>query len=49
VIHHLTGLAEPATLHASVLIDIRTLELRRLPVEPVPSCPVCCREPARVP
>jgi bacteriocin biosynthesis cyclodehydratase domain-containing protein len=41
VIHHLTGLAEPATLQASVVIDIRTLELRRIPVEPVAGCPVC--------
>jgi molybdopterin-synthase adenylyltransferase len=41
VIHHLTGLAQPATLQASVVIDIRTLELRRIPVEPVPGCPVC--------
>ena len=43
MIHHLTGLAEPATLQASLVIDIRTLELRRIPVEPVPGCPVCAR------
>jgi bacteriocin biosynthesis cyclodehydratase domain-containing protein len=41
VIHHLTGLAEPATLGASLVIDIRTFEQRRLPVDPVPGCPVC--------
>ena len=41
VIHHLTGLAQPATLQASVVIDIRTLELRRIPVEPVAGCPIC--------
>ena len=41
VIHHLTGLADPATLQASLVIDIRTLELRRIPVEPVAGCPVC--------
>lgn len=41
VIHHLTGLAEPATRLASVVIDIRTLEQRRIPVEPVAGCPVC--------
>ena len=41
VIHHLTGLAEPATLQASLVIDIRTLERRQIPVEPVPGCPVC--------
>jgi bacteriocin biosynthesis cyclodehydratase domain-containing protein len=41
VIHHLTGLAEPATLQASMVIDIRTIATRRVPVEPVPGCPVC--------
>jgi bacteriocin biosynthesis cyclodehydratase domain-containing protein len=41
VIHHLTGLAQPATLQASVVIDIRSLELRRVPIEPMPGCPVC--------
>jgi bacteriocin biosynthesis cyclodehydratase domain-containing protein len=41
VIHHLTGLATPATLRTSVVIDIRTLELRRLAVQPLPDCPVC--------
>jgi bacteriocin biosynthesis cyclodehydratase domain-containing protein len=41
VIHHLTGLATPSTLGSSVVIDIRTLEQRRVPVEPVPDCPVC--------
>jgi molybdopterin/thiamine biosynthesis adenylyltransferase len=41
VIHHLTGLAEPATLRTSLVIDIRTLEIRRMPVEPVANCPVC--------
>jgi molybdopterin/thiamine biosynthesis adenylyltransferase len=41
VIHHITGLARPATLQASVVIDIRTLELRRIPVEPVVGCPIC--------
>jgi bacteriocin biosynthesis cyclodehydratase domain-containing protein len=41
VIHHITGLAEPATLGASVVIDIRTLEQRRVAVEPVPGCTIC--------
>jgi bacteriocin biosynthesis cyclodehydratase domain-containing protein len=41
VIHHITGLAEPATLGASLVIDIRTLEQRRVTVEPVPGCPIC--------
>jgi bacteriocin biosynthesis cyclodehydratase domain-containing protein len=45
VIHHLTGLAEPATLQASLVIDIRTLEQRRIPVEPVPGCPICAGAP----
>jgi bacteriocin biosynthesis cyclodehydratase domain-containing protein len=43
VIHHLTGLARPATLRTSVVIDIRTLELRRLAVEPADNCTVCAR------
>jgi molybdopterin-synthase adenylyltransferase len=42
-IHHLTGLAEPATLKASLVIDIRSLEVRRMPVQPVADCPVCGR------
>ena len=41
VIHHLTGLAEPATLGASLLFDIRTFERRRVAVDPVPGCPIC--------
>ena len=41
VIHHITGLAQPATLQASVVIDIRTLELRRISVEPAAGCPIC--------
>jgi molybdopterin-synthase adenylyltransferase len=45
VIHQLTGLAEPATLQASLLIDIRTLEVRRMPVEPVAHCPACSQLP----
>jgi bacteriocin biosynthesis cyclodehydratase domain-containing protein len=45
VIHHLTGLAQPATLQASAVIDIRTLELRWIPVEPVAGCPVCSGGP----
>ena len=40
-IHFLTGLTEPATLQASLVIDIRTLELNRIPVEPVAGCPGC--------
>jgi molybdopterin-synthase adenylyltransferase len=41
VIHHITGLAQPATLQASVVIDIRTLELSRRPVEAAAGCPIC--------
>ncbi len=40
-VHFLTGLAEPATLQASLVIDIRTLEVHRIPVEPVAGCPGC--------
>ena len=39
MIHHLAGLAEPATLQASLVIDIRTLELSRIPVEPAAGLP----------
>jgi bacteriocin biosynthesis cyclodehydratase domain-containing protein len=40
-IHLLTGLAEPATTGAAVVIDMRTLELSREPVPREPDCPLC--------
>ena len=41
VLHLLTGLAEPATLGVAHIYDLRTMELKREPVEPEPECPVC--------
>jgi bacteriocin biosynthesis cyclodehydratase domain-containing protein len=40
-LHWLTGLAEPATLGASLAVDMRTLELRRDEIARRPECPVC--------
>jgi molybdopterin-synthase adenylyltransferase len=40
-LHHLTGLAEPATLGTSVALDLRTLEVTREPIARRPDCPVC--------
>lgn len=40
-LHHLTGLAEPATLGTSVALDLRTLEATREPIARRPDCPVC--------
>jgi len=41
IMHHLTGLAEPSTLGAGHIYDLRTMEVEREPVVPEPSCPVC--------
>jgi bacteriocin biosynthesis cyclodehydratase domain-containing protein len=41
VMHLLTGLAEPATLGAAHIYDLRTMQLEREPVVPEPDCPVC--------
>jgi hypothetical protein len=41
VVHHLTGLCEPATLATSLTIDLRTLEVEREPVERRSGCEVC--------
>jgi molybdopterin/thiamine biosynthesis adenylyltransferase/SAM-dependent methyltransferase len=41
VLHHLTGLCEPATLATSLTIDLRTLEVEREPVERRSGCEVC--------
>jgi len=40
-LHWLTGLAEPATLGASLAVDMRTLEVRREEIARRPGCPVC--------
>jgi len=39
--HFLTGLAEPASLRAACVYDLRTMEVERSPVVPEPECPVC--------
>lgn len=41
VMHHLTGLAEPSTLGAAHIYDLRTMESRREPIVPERDCPVC--------
>lgn len=41
VLHHLTGAAEPASAGAAIILDLRTLETRREPVERDPDCPQC--------
>lgn len=41
VMHFITGLAEPASLRAACLYDLRTMEVERIPVLPEPSCAVC--------
>jgi bacteriocin biosynthesis cyclodehydratase domain-containing protein len=41
VMHLLTGLAQPASLGAAQIYDMRTMEIDREPVVPEPDCPVC--------
>jgi bacteriocin biosynthesis cyclodehydratase domain-containing protein len=41
VMHHLTGLARPATQGVAHIYDLRTMEVEREPVVPEPDCPVC--------
>jgi bacteriocin biosynthesis cyclodehydratase domain-containing protein len=41
VMHLLTGLAEPSTLGAAHISDLRTMEVEREEVVPEPDCPVC--------
>ena len=41
IMHLLTGLAEPSTLGASHIYDLRTMEVEREQVVPEPGCPVC--------
>ena len=45
-VHHLTGVAEPATLGRAMLVDLRTLEVSWEQAERRVSCPCC--GPARV-
>jgi bacteriocin biosynthesis cyclodehydratase domain-containing protein len=41
VMHLLTGLAKPSTYGVAHLYDLRTMEVKREPVVPEPSCPIC--------
>ena len=41
VMHHLTGLAPPATRGVAHIYDLRTMEVEREDVVPEPDCPVC--------
>jgi bacteriocin biosynthesis cyclodehydratase domain-containing protein len=41
VMHLLTGLAKPSTHGVAHIYDLRTMEVKREPVVPEPSCPVC--------
>ena len=41
VVAWLTGLHPPACLGSAALVDLRTFEVEREPVEPEPGCPVC--------
>ena len=41
VMHFLTGLAEPATLGAALMFDLRTMEVQREPVPLESQCPIC--------
>ena len=41
VVAWLTGLHQPACLGSAALVDLRTLEVEREPVEREPGCPVC--------
>jgi bacteriocin biosynthesis cyclodehydratase domain-containing protein len=50
IMHLLTGLAEPSTLGASHIYDLRTMEVEREPVVAEPGCPVCGEmQPAQEP
>ncbi|HEX7278468.1 MAG TPA: TOMM precursor leader peptide-binding protein [Solirubrobacterales bacterium] len=41
ILHHLTGLAKPATLGTAVTVDLRTLTVEREAVPREPGCAVC--------
>lgn len=45
VMHHLTGLAKPSTLGVSHIYDLQTMEVKREPVIPEPTCEVCGNGP----
>jgi len=41
IVHFLTGLAKPSSQGVSNIFDLRTLEIKREEVVPIPGCPVC--------
>lgn len=41
ILHHLTGIAEPATLGAALIVDLRTYAVDRQPVTPRADCSEC--------
>jgi molybdopterin-synthase adenylyltransferase len=41
IVHSLTGLGEPATLGAALVVDLRTFEVTRDAVPALAECPVC--------
>lgn len=41
VVHHLTGLMDPASLGTALILDVRDLSVRREPIERDPECPRC--------
>jgi bacteriocin biosynthesis cyclodehydratase domain-containing protein len=43
VLHHVTGLCQPATLGAAHIYDLRTMQVTREAVPRLPGCPVCAR------
>jgi hypothetical protein len=41
VVHHQTGLMDPASLGAALILDVRDLSVRREPIERRPACRRC--------
>jgi hypothetical protein len=41
IVHFLTGLADPATLGAALIVDLRTYAIDRQPVARRSDCPEC--------
>jgi bacteriocin biosynthesis cyclodehydratase domain-containing protein len=41
IVHYLTGLAEPSSQGVSHIFDLRTMEIEREQVVPIPNCSVC--------
>ena len=41
IVHHLTGLVAPSSQGVSLIFDLRTMEIEREQVVPIPDCPVC--------